>query len=88
MTLGALGWVGLCYGTVVLVMGERGPALGLYGLFPTLLSLGLLSAGGWLWSRSGDQAPLGIYVGAAFAAAVGLIALVWLCSIMAFHFRR
>jgi len=69
-------------------MGERGPALVVYGLIPTLLSLAVLAAGGRLWSRSGNQAPLGIYPGAAFLTAVGLIALIWVGSIVAFHFRR
>jgi hypothetical protein len=88
VTVGALGWIGFCFGAVLLAMGERGPALVVYGLIPTLLSLAVLAAGGRLWSRSGNQAPLGIYVGAAFLTAVGGIALIWAGSIVAFHFRR
>jgi hypothetical protein len=88
VAVGALGWIGFGYGAVSLAMGERGPALVVYGLIPTLLSLAVLAAGGRLWSRSGNQAPLGIYVGAAFLTSVGLIALIWVSSIVALHFRR
>jgi hypothetical protein len=86
--VGALGWIGFCYGAVLLAMGERGPALVAYGLIPTLLSLAVLTAGGRLWSRSGNQAPLSIYVGAAFVAAVGLIALIWVGSIAALRLQH
>jgi hypothetical protein len=69
-------------------MDERGPALGVYGLLPTLLSLGILAAGGRLWSRSDDQGSLAAYVGVAFASAAGLIALVEVGSILLFHLRH
>jgi hypothetical protein len=88
VTFGAIGWVGICCGTVVLVMGERDPALGVYGLLPTLLSLGILAAGGRLWSQSDDQGSLAAYVGVAFASAAGLIALVEVGSILLFHLRH
>jgi Flp pilus assembly pilin Flp len=45
VAVGALGWIGFCYGAVLLAMGERGPALVVYGLSPTLLSLAVLAAG-------------------------------------------
>lgn len=85
--VGALGWIGLCYGTVVLVMGERGPALGLYGLVPALLSFATLAAGARLWSRFGGRASLGTFVGGSFGAAAGAIALIWVGSVMAIHFH-
>jgi len=76
------------YGAVVLVFyGQPGPSLGLYGLVPTLVSFALLAAGGRLWNRYGGQ-PLGIYVGAGFAAAAGLIALIWIGSIAVFRLRH
>jgi len=69
-------------------MGERDPALGVYGLLPTLLSSGILAAGGQLWSQSDDQGSLAAYVGVAFASAAGLIALVEVGSILLFHLRH
>jgi len=84
VAVGTLGWLGLCFCGMVLLIGGPGPAL----LISALLGLGLLSVGGWLWNRSGDRATLNIYVGATFVAAVGLVALVEVSSIVVSHVRR
>jgi len=78
---GTLGWIGTAFFGTILIMGERGPALALYGLLPALLSLGMLAGGGRFWSRAEEQASLGRYIGITLAAAVALIALFWGASV-------
>jgi hypothetical protein len=82
---GTLGWIGTAFFGTILVMGERGSAMVLYGLFPALLSLGLLAGGGRFWSRAEERASVGRYIDITLAAAFALIALFWGASIAMTH---
>jgi len=69
---GTLGWIGIAFFGTILVTGERGPALALYGLAPALLSLMLIAVGARFWQRLA-QAQLGIYLATTLLLAVALV---------------
>jgi len=58
-----------------------------YGVAPTVLSLGLLTLAGWFWSRAGGPATLGTYVQRAFLGVVGLVVLFWIGLIVIAHLQ-
>jgi hypothetical protein len=90
----ALGCFCLYYGTGMMLVvpgypGEHYLSWGrvVYGIAPTVLSLGLLTLAGWFWSRAGGPATLGTYVQRAFLGAVGLVMLFWVALIMIAHLQ-
>jgi|SRR6266446_187183 len=91
---GLLGCFGLYYGTGMMLVvpgfpGEHYLSWGrvVYGVAPTVLSLGLLTLAGWFWSRAGGPATLGTYVQRAFLGVVGLVVLFWIGLIVIAHLQ-
>ena len=90
----ALGCFYLYYGTAMMLIvpgnpGEHYLNWGrfVYGIAPTVLSLGLLTLAGWFWSRAGGPASLRTYIQRAFLAAVGLVVLFWIGLIVIAHLQ-
>jgi len=91
---GLVGCFCLYYGTFTMLVlpgypGERYLSWGrvVYGVGPTVLSFGLLTLAGWLWSRVGGPATLGTYVQRAFLGAAGLVVLFWCGLIVIAHLQ-
>jgi len=87
-----LGCFCLYYGTGMMLVipgypGERYLSWGriLYGVVPTMLSVGFIVLAGRLWSRAGGPAPLGAYIKRAFLVAAGLVVLFWISLIVIAH---